>query len=442
MKFIQFTGSKESNPQYKLSTRSHHGIFECPICLKHVEKKLSEGKRNNSCGNKECRKLAGNFKGAISRRDSAITLHPYYSNIASIHSKLKLGSTPLNDKWLTLSAFFNDVIDKYSYARDSNSTRITYNIAYEAEEVNKESLSFIPFSREYTKVKHYKGNRYGKLSNVYVLHSMGKYKIGVADDVDKRVKGLLTGNPAGIDIITSVKTTSARSLEAYIHMLYKDLQHSGEWFSLTEVDVLDIIDYFNRTIDSNGIWTGDSIIVRHTTSVTKQNNKDKDARGKCIEEKYVSERLKGPTITTPLNQYNDIPPIPEEVKRVSITKHLMYSAWNGMKVRARKNKLTVSPEWLVFNNFIDDNNEYYNLESPILVLDSGESEYSKNTSRFIDRSAFSYKNQAVIGTKASKSITFNSAKEASIALGGIASHITACCKGTRKTHIGYKWQYN
>lgn len=36
---------------------------------------------------------------------------------------------------------------------------------------------------------------------------------------------------------------------------------------------------------------------------------------------------------------------------------------------------------------------------------------------------------------------FKSASDAAREVNGYRSHITSCCKGTRKTHKGYKWKY-
>ena len=54
MKLIKTTDSK---PESINSTRlKRYGLFECPVCKCYVERPLSHGKRNKSCGKKECRK--------------------------------------------------------------------------------------------------------------------------------------------------------------------------------------------------------------------------------------------------------------------------------------------------------------------------------------------------------------------------------------------------
>jgi len=88
MKLIKLTTSKESVPGNRTTLR-RHGIFECPVCLKQVERPLTHGKRNKTCGNKACRKAAFTpnseqiHKGG--RDSSALCRLDFYNNIKNFY---------------------------------------------------------------------------------------------------------------------------------------------------------------------------------------------------------------------------------------------------------------------------------------------------------------------------------------------------------------------
>ena len=54
MKLIQKIGSRQESKNSTKTTQ--FGLFECPVCKEHVEKPLSHGRKNKTCGKKECRK--------------------------------------------------------------------------------------------------------------------------------------------------------------------------------------------------------------------------------------------------------------------------------------------------------------------------------------------------------------------------------------------------
>jgi hypothetical protein len=57
MTLLRQIGSRESIPGNKATSR-RWGVFECPICKCEVEKDLTHGKRNKTCGNNSCRTAA------------------------------------------------------------------------------------------------------------------------------------------------------------------------------------------------------------------------------------------------------------------------------------------------------------------------------------------------------------------------------------------------
>lgn len=70
---------------------------------------------------------------------------------------------------------------------------------------------------------------------VYFVSDGSFVKIGIADDLKKRMKGLQTGNPKPLSLLAVVPTVSkdaARILEQKLHYAYSRYRACGEWFSI------------------------------------------------------------------------------------------------------------------------------------------------------------------------------------------------------------------
>ena len=76
-------------------------------------------------------------------------------------------------------------------------------------------------------------------SYVYLLKvsSDGIYKIGVAKDVNRRVKQLQTGNPEEIQILKTFHSQYPYKIESYLHRKYKRNNVLGECFYLSNKDI-------------------------------------------------------------------------------------------------------------------------------------------------------------------------------------------------------------
>lgn len=78
---------------------------------------------------------------------------------------------------------------------------------------------------------------------LYVLkNELGRYKIGVAVDVEKRVKALSISSGSKIEII--YKFNSRGNFENKLHKHFKEKRYLGEWFCLNDED-LDFIKNIN-----------------------------------------------------------------------------------------------------------------------------------------------------------------------------------------------------
>lgn len=80
-----------------------------------------------------------------------------------------------------------------------------------------------------------------KKSNVYLLKVSpdGIYKIGVAKNVNRRVKQLQTGNPEKIEIIRVFPTNYPFKIESYLHRKHSYNHVQGECYYMSEQDIKD-----------------------------------------------------------------------------------------------------------------------------------------------------------------------------------------------------------
>lgn len=72
-------------------------------------------------------------------------------------------------------------------------------------------------------------------SNVYFISDGDFVKIGKANNVEKRLKVLQTGNPKPLTIINIIECgdcKKAYELEFFLHKMLKPLKVNGEWYKL------------------------------------------------------------------------------------------------------------------------------------------------------------------------------------------------------------------
>lgn len=74
---------------------------------------------------------------------------------------------------------------------------------------------------------------------VYLIHRVGadEYKIGMATDVDRRLRELQVSNGGKLEVIHAIATDWARELEETMHRHFRKERLRGEWFRLTKNDV-------------------------------------------------------------------------------------------------------------------------------------------------------------------------------------------------------------
>ena len=76
----------------------------------------------------------------------------------------------------------------------------------------------------------------------YIIKNEGKYKLGFTSNIKKRYKNYKS-HLGNVDVIFIYKGSDSNNIESYLHSVYKDKRIVGEYFSLSDNDLLDIISY-------------------------------------------------------------------------------------------------------------------------------------------------------------------------------------------------------
>lgn len=70
---------------------------------------------------------------------------------------------------------------------------------------------------------------------VYIIqHELGLYKIGIAENPEKRVRQLQVGSPFELKLRQTENPTNARRVEQHLHEKLRKFHFRGEWFDLPE----------------------------------------------------------------------------------------------------------------------------------------------------------------------------------------------------------------
>lgn len=88
------------------------------------------------------------------------------------------------------------------------------------------------------------------MAYVYLIQDLynNTYKIGVTNDLEKRMRNLQTGNTCELKLVCSFKTEYPYRLETMLHRSLEQYREKNEWFSLPE-DI--VFDFYGRCWQMN-----------------------------------------------------------------------------------------------------------------------------------------------------------------------------------------------
>lgn len=93
-------------------------------------------------------------------------------------------------------------------------------------------------------------------SVVYLIKnkSNNHYKIGISDDVSRRLIQLQTGNSCELEVIAILHTSNAVQLEQDLHHHFNRKHIRGEWFELDDTDVEYILTFNSVDREKNNFF--------------------------------------------------------------------------------------------------------------------------------------------------------------------------------------------
>jgi hypothetical protein len=75
----------------------------------------------------------------------------------------------------------------------------------------------------------------GRIRHIYLFKTDNNmYKIGVAQNPNKRLKGVQTGCPTKVEFVFSTHTYRALNVEALLHEIFRENRVIGEWFNFND----------------------------------------------------------------------------------------------------------------------------------------------------------------------------------------------------------------
>lgn len=441
MQFIKHLGSRESTPGNPKTSR-RFGLFLCPSCNEEVERSLSHGKRNKSCGNKECRKalLTPSANVRNLRKESPITINPQYSALRYFYNKILNETTA----YTSLDHFLECNLVKYTRIKEANEgAKITYSIV-EDEVVWKVMTSTTSTTRHYTPKEDYKA----KATSLYLVQSSGYTKIGVTNDINNRLKAFRGSSPHEVTLHSIYDVYCPYTLEAFLHAKYSSKRVQGEWFTLEDEDITNIVKYITATV-VDGVWAGDTIQEAPVTIECV--NAYPTAMPKRTTSKYVDK----PKITTDHSlviehdRTNQI----EANTTHGLSGTRKYHLWQTVKKKSKEVGMLKAWE----NNpqlFIDYISKDYDrldevyqesgkrTDAPSLVLIDKEGSYVPSNIRIVTHKAASSTAKAVnqLSKEGDFIASYPSARSVDV-IGAIPSKIGEVCNGKRKSHAGFLWEF-
>ena len=99
-------------------------------------------------------------------------------------------------------------------------------------------------SRERDRARGYRGRprldpgAYNTPGYIYIVYSIGRYKIGFSITPQKRVRQIQSPYP--VDLICIIQTDDMLSLENKLHARFDHARKHGEWFELSDEDIDEI----------------------------------------------------------------------------------------------------------------------------------------------------------------------------------------------------------
>lgn len=83
---------------------------------------------------------------------------------------------------------------------------------------------------------------------VYLMRCGDRYKIGITNDVNRRLAQLGKQSPYPLEIVHTIRAPYPKSIENRLHAMYKRVRVHVEWFEFEESDIPGVIEAMNDAV--------------------------------------------------------------------------------------------------------------------------------------------------------------------------------------------------
>lgn len=130
---------------------------------------------------------------------------------------------------------------------------------------------------------------------VYILRAGDYFKIGKTTDFSKRIGQLKIQLPFKTQLFKVINTNDCTKLENYFHKAYSSVRVNGEWFKLSEHDVV-MLTLYPCTVDVNDgaeTYNAWNAMLELVTEVMQQRERDK------VLEQFIEDEVQNALSETP-----------------------------------------------------------------------------------------------------------------------------------------------
>ena len=495
MKLIENIGSKSWVNKSGRKDSATFGLFECPTCMKYVEKPVRKGLIAKSCGGKVCRKAtftSGNLTKRKTNLKETSSLSKEVTALRVMYRKTVRG-TP-KDVWGSAKEFSTAMELPYATARcDNAGVRLTLTTNSEGESVFSKERStryYTDFSKNILNTKYLldkyeiNGSAAGNIvrthvtnskapefatltktviggiisyaltevqytlfesainsylcrntpTRIYLMQNADAFKIGITNDVEVRLKSIHAAGSFNTKVIHEVYIgKEAITLERRLHKEFKRVQIMYEWFKLTPEDVVRVKASMSSSLAENEYLVEEASRKVKNKLVNIANTK-KEYQEALVAEKELRLSAEKPTVKTVGRTVYKQP-----VKAYSQLHHNLYARAKvfagGVKGLAEDRNTPTK-----FCELMDEKIELAVVKFGTRRLTMKADWVILPTSEAMSEVRAKGVNQYTI--EGGLVATHVSANVAALVVGGSRSHIGSCCAGKRKTHKGFRWEFS
>lgn len=84
--------------------------------------------------------------------------------------------------------------------------------------------------------------------HVYLMRCGARYKIGITNDLDRRLAQLGKQSPYPIEVVHSIRAPYPKSIETRLHAMFDRVRVHGEWFEFNDDDIPTVIEAMNDAV--------------------------------------------------------------------------------------------------------------------------------------------------------------------------------------------------